>query len=417
MCPSFRATGEEEHSTRGRARLLFEMLRGRDDRGRLEERRGSAGARPVPRLQGLQDGVPGRRGHGDLQGGVPLALLRGPAAAPLGRACSGGSTAGRASRRWPPGAANFFTQTRGLSAVARAALGIDPRRSIPTFAARDLPVLVPAAGAPAASRAARSSSSRTRSPTSSSRRSGRAAVEVLEAAGFRVEIPAEDVCCGRPLYDFGMLGEAQHLLSGVLGALERPLRDGLPVVVLEPSCAAVFRDEASNLFPDDEDVRRLARQTTPPGRTSSRGKAPDYRPRGLSGRVLVQTHCHQQALFGIGDDAALLERLGIEARFVEAGCCGMAGAFGLQPGEPYEVSRTLRGTRAPPRDSPRRAGHARSSPTASPAASRCVSSPAGAPGISRRRFGREADAGPGHPRGCPFGKPEPGATLEPAPIS
>ena len=166
----------------------------------------------------------------------------------------------------------------------------------------------------------------------------RDSIQVLEAAGFTVEIPEGDLCCGRPLYDSGRLPEAQHLLSGVLDALREPLRQGVPVVVLEPSCAAVFRDELAQLFPDDADAGRLARQTdllagflrrVAPGLVTGR----------LSGRAITQPHCHQRALFGTSDEEALLAGSGLEVEILDAGCCGMAGAFGFERGEHFEISR------------------------------------------------------------------------------
>jgi Fe-S oxidoreductase len=236
-----------------------------------------------------------------------------------------------------PGAANFLTQTPGLSRLARAAAGIDPRRPIPRLASRTF-----------------RSWFRGRAPGGSGDAPvllwvdtftdyfrpeiGRSAVEVLEAAGFRVEIPPDDLCCGRPLYDFGMLAEAQHLLRGALVSLREPLRSGRRVVVLEPSCAAVFRDEAVNLFPDDEDARRLAAQTRLLGEFLA-AEAPGLAPPGARRRALVLTHCHQQALFGRAGDEILLGRIGLDAQFLDAGCCGMAGAFGFERGEHYDVSR------------------------------------------------------------------------------
>ena len=89
----------------------------------------------------------------------------------------------------------------------------------------------------------------------------KAAVEVLESAGFRVMLPRANLCCGRPLYDWGMLDRAKHLLLQILDALETEIEQGIPMVVLEPSCATVFRDELLNLFPKDERARRLSQQT------------------------------------------------------------------------------------------------------------------------------------------------------------
>src|SRR4029453_2062813 len=88
-----------------------------------------------------------------------------------------------------------------------------------------------------------------------------AATEVLEAAGFTVSIPSRSMCCGRPLYDYGFLTHAKRLLRDIMAGLEPAIRAGTPIVVLEPSCLAVFRDELVNLFPQDDSARRLSKQT------------------------------------------------------------------------------------------------------------------------------------------------------------
>src|SRR4029077_1360527 len=88
-----------------------------------------------------------------------------------------------------------------------------------------------------------------------------AALRVLRAAGYHVSIPAQPLCCGRPLYDFGMLDQAKAYLGSVMTSLGPAIDAGVPIVVLEPSCASVFRDELRNLFPNDARATRLAQQT------------------------------------------------------------------------------------------------------------------------------------------------------------
>src|SRR5207237_5643344 len=90
----------------------------------------------------------------------------------------------------------------------------------------------------------------------------KAAVEVLETAGFRVFLPKANLCCGRPLYDFGMLERAQMLLRQILDALAPAIDQGMPIVGLEPSCVAVFRDELRNLLPNDTRAQQLAQQSS-----------------------------------------------------------------------------------------------------------------------------------------------------------
>jgi Fe-S oxidoreductase len=167
---------------------------------------------------------------------------------------------------------------------------------------------------------------------------GKAAVEVLEHAGFAVKVPGHAFCCGRPLYDFGMLTLAKRLLHSALAALEPDIRAGRRVVVLEPSCASVFRDELPNMLPESELARALAEQT--------RGLAEllaedDWQPPALEGLALLHGHCHQKAVAGIQPDRELLDRMGLDVEQPEYGCCGMAGAFGYERGERYEVSRRV----------------------------------------------------------------------------
>jgi Fe-S oxidoreductase len=162
-----------------------------------------------------------------------------------------------------------------------------------------------------------------------------AATKVLESAGYRVELPRAELCCGRPLYDYGMLGLAKSFLMRILDVLRDDIRAGVPVVGLEPSCVAVFRDEMVNLLPHDLDAKRLAQQTcTLAEFLERRGWVP---PR-LRGTALVQRHCHHQAVMGFDADKTMLEKTGLELDVPDSGCCGMAGSFGYEAGEHYDVS-------------------------------------------------------------------------------
>ncbi len=170
----------------------------------------------------------------------------------------------------------------------------------------------------------------------------RAAVEVLEAAGFAVALPPRPLCCGRPLYDYGMLGLAERQLRGILDALRPEIAAGTPVVGLEPSCVAVFRDEMLQLMPDDPEARRLAAQTF---LLSEFLVKQAWEPAGFAGgsglmgrRALVHGHCHHKSILGMGAEEAVIRQLGLDYRLVDSGCCGMAGAFGFEPGERYAVS-------------------------------------------------------------------------------
>jgi Fe-S oxidoreductase len=163
-----------------------------------------------------------------------------------------------------------------------------------------------------------------------------AAVEVLEAAGYQVRVPLAPLCCGRPLYDYGMLDMAKSYLKTVTHALAEPLRAGTKVVVLEPSCASVFRDELVQLFPHDEDAKRLSQQTLLLSEFIERHAAHADLPR-LEGRALVHGHCHHKSLMKMNDELQILRRLGLQLDTPETGCCGMAGAFGFER-DHYDVS-------------------------------------------------------------------------------
>jgi Fe-S oxidoreductase len=165
---------------------------------------------------------------------------------------------------------------------------------------------------------------------------GCAAIEVLEALGYAVAVPAGHVCCGRPLYDFGLLDSAKRYLENVLSALHRPIADGLPIVVLEPSCFAVFRDEAVNLLPDRADVKALSRQVVLFDEFI-RPQVEHGRFQKIDHAALVHGHCHQKALTGMDHTACVLAALGVKATMLDAGCCGMAGAFGFDA-DHYDVS-------------------------------------------------------------------------------
>ncbi len=335
MCPSFMVTREEEHSTRGRARLLFEMLAGETihDGWKSEEVRDA-----------LDLCLSCKGCKGDCPVNVDMAMYKAEFLSHYwaGRLRPRSAYAFGLAPWWSrlasvaPGLTNVFTQTPGLSALARAAAGIAPQRRIPAFAAQTFRRWF-----------------ESRVPGSEPRPpvllfpdtfnnffhpgTARAAVEVLEAAGFRVTIPRSVLCCGRPLYDYGMLDLARRTLRQILDVLRDEIGSGVPVIVLEPSCAAVFRDELPALFPDDENARRLSAQTYVLAEFL-RKKAPEFQPPRLVRRAILQGHCHQRAIMKMSDEEEILRQMGLEVATPEAGCCGMAGAFGFERGEHYDVS-------------------------------------------------------------------------------
>jgi Fe-S oxidoreductase len=160
-------------------------------------------------------------------------------------------------------------------------------------------------------------------------------VEVLEDAGCQVIVPEASLCCGRPLYEFGFLDLAKRQLRQIIDALRQEIRDGVPIVALEPSCATVFRDELRNLFPHDNDADRLSRQVLTLYEYLHRI---GYEPPRLRRRILVHGHCHQKALLDPEKENELLQRMGLDVEVLDSGCCGMAGSFGYEKGDRYEVS-------------------------------------------------------------------------------
>jgi Fe-S oxidoreductase len=259
MCPSYMVTREEKHTTRGRARLLWEMLRGEviTDGWQSEH---------VKEALDLCLSCKGCKG--DCPVNVDLATYKAEFLShyyerhwrPIHAWAFGliHVWARLASR--VPGLVNLITQSRGLRDVAKLMAGMPRARRIPQFAPRTFKAWF--------------RTHRPRRPDAPpvllwpdtftnhfSPEAGIAAVHVLEAAGFRVQVPQAALCCGRPLYDYGLLDMAKRKLREVLETLRPQIRSGVPLVALEPSCAAVFRDELVNLFPHDRDAQRLRDQT------------------------------------------------------------------------------------------------------------------------------------------------------------
>jgi len=334
MCPSYRATLEERYSTRGRARLLNEMLRGEV----ITE--GWASTEVAEALEwclgckGCKSDCPT---HTDIAAYKAEFLShyyetrpRPRAAAVMGRI---GDWAPLAART--PWLANAITQTPGLRRLAKAFAGVAPERALPRFAARGLRAAM-------AQRGSRSDGDPVVLFADTFNdffrpAAGLAAAEVLEAAGCRVQMPRERICCGRPYYDVGLLGPARAALERVLQVLAPALDAGTPIVVLEPGCLSVFRDELGQLFPDDARAARLAALVTP---LAAWLEARGWTPPAASGRVLLHGHCHQKALYGLQAEETLLRAAGYTVIAPESGCCGMAGAFGVKP-QYLEASRRI----------------------------------------------------------------------------
>jgi Fe-S oxidoreductase len=336
MCPSFMATREEKHTTRGRAHLLFELVRG--------EVIGRNGWRDESVKEALDLCLACKGCKSDCPVSVDIATYKAEflahwyegrprprAAYAMGLIDVWARLAARTA-----GPVNYLAQTPPLARALKRAAGLAAERDLPLFASPTFAEWFRSRGS-----AGGGKETVILWPDTFTNHFhpevGRAAVEVLESAGFRVHLPRGPLCCGRPLYDFGMLARARRYLRHVLDVLSGELRAGTPVVVLEPSCLSVFKDELGNLFPDDADAERLRDQSMLLSQLLAE-RAGTWVPRRLSGPALIHAHCHQKALFGTEHDQELLERLGLELDDPNAGCCGLAGSFGYERGEQYEVS-------------------------------------------------------------------------------
>jgi len=163
-----------------------------------------------------------------------------------------------------------------------------------------------------------------------------AAVDVLEHAGCEVQVLDQHLCCGRPLYDYGFLEMAKSYLRRNLEALAPHLAVGTPIVVLEPSCCSVFRDEVHGLFPESTAARHLAENTFTLSEFLEK-KAPEYQPPRVKRRAIVQGHCHHKAIMRFKEEKSLMKKMDLDHEVLESGCCGMAGSFGYEK-DKYGVS-------------------------------------------------------------------------------
>src|SRR5205085_5907383 len=152
---------------------------------------------------------------------------------------------------------------------------------------------------------------------------GKAHVKVLESAGYRVRIPSRSLCCGRPLYDYGMVDTAKRLFRQTLRSLARPIEQGVPVVGMEPSCVAAFRDELPSLFPHDMNATRLSEKTFMLTEFMER-YLDDWEIPKVQRPAVYHGHCHQKAIIGLNDEVSVMDRLGLDHEVLDAGCCGLA---------------------------------------------------------------------------------------------
>jgi Fe-S oxidoreductase len=235
-----------------------------------------------------------------------------------------------------PATANFFTQTPGLSSVAKTIAGYSQKRHIPPFARQTFKQwfarrAVRNHGRPQVILWADTFNNHFTPAVA------KAAVEVLEHAGYQVIVPTESLCCGRPLYDYGFLDTAEALLRRTVDTLRRQIRAGVPVVGLEPSCMTVFRDELVNLLYGDEDAKRLSGQSFILSEFLH-DHVKGYTPPRLNRKALVHGHCHHKSELHFETEIDLLKKAGLDCDAPDSGCCGMAGSFGYEA-DHYEIGK------------------------------------------------------------------------------
>jgi Fe-S oxidoreductase len=375
MCPSYRATHDEEHSTRGRAHLLWEMTQG----GVIRD-----GWRSEEVKHSLELCLACKGCKTECPVGVDVATYKAEFLShyyegrlrPLGAYAFGNIDLWARVASHAPGLANLTTQLPVLGDILKLVAGIPTQRTIPAFAPKTFKAWFErrswerksspsrnnlgqenklrkenewrkgaASGVPDRAENTRASAREDRPsvllwPDTFNNHfhpgTAIAAVEVLEAAGFRVMVPKANLCCGRPLYDLGMLGRARALLVQILGELSPEIEAGIPFVGLEPSCVAVFRDELLNLFPHDRRAQALSRQTFLLSEFLE-AKAKDFQLPRLARKALLHGHCHHKSLMKMTAEESLLTRLGVEFQSPAPGCCGMAGSFGFER-DKYDVS-------------------------------------------------------------------------------
>jgi Fe-S oxidoreductase len=358
MCPSYRATGDEQHSTRGRARLLFEYASGR----------AGVDAAHADDVAGALDLCLSCKGcKKDCPVGVDMAAYKAEFLAQ--RYAGRRRPVTHYSLGWLPRWLRLVARTRSAAALNRAARirplaalakrlgGVAPERDIPPLATESFQAWFARRGP--------------RGPVDGARllvwpdtftnylepAIGRDAVAALEALGYRVEVPSAPVCCGLTWHSTGQLDHAKKVLARTLAVLGPWLDAGVPIVGLEPSCTATLKTDATELLPDDPRAARLSasvrslaeilREHTDELRTRAAAAATagadgaginEAGESGAVARALVQVHCHQHADLGFEADRAVMAALGVEADVLDSGCCGLAGNFGFEQGH-YEVSQ------------------------------------------------------------------------------
>ncbi|MCW8193897.1 FAD-binding oxidoreductase [Proteobacteria bacterium 005FR1] len=335
MCPSYRATLEEKHSTRGRARLLYEMLKGDVlvDGWKSEAVRDS-----------LDLCLSCKGCKRDCPVGVDMATLKAEFMFHHFKGRLRPVTAYSMGMIWwwsrlavrVPRLANFFLQTPYLSGALKRLGGIAPQREFPRYAESTFTDWfskreVHNEGKPQVVLWPDTFNNHFFPETL------QAITRVLEDAGFQVQIPGKVTCCALPLYAEGMLTQARKQLSDLLDSLQYAFANRLPVVGLEPACVASFRDELKELLPNDDRAHYLSENTFLFSEFLVRQ---NYQPPQVKRRALVHIHCHHHASLDVEDECELMKKMKLDYQLTPSTCCGMAGSFGFKR-DNYEVSQEI----------------------------------------------------------------------------
>lgn len=334
MCPSYMVTHEEKDTTRGRAHLLWEMLHGDVVKN---------GWRDENVKEALDLCLACKGCKGDCPVNVDIATYKAEFLSHYyeGRVRPRYAYAFGLIDKWAqiaalwPGLVNLAASTPGVRDLMKMAAGISERRSIPEFAPETFRSWF--------GRRAKRHVQRPKVvlfPDTFNNnffpRTAQAAVEVLEHAGYQVEVPRGHICCGRPLYDYGFLEIAKQYLERIFDVLAPYAKAGTPIVVLEPSCWSVLRDEIKGLFPERKETRMIMENSFV--LSEFLVKKANYHPPRLRMSGLIHGHCHHKAIIhGVEHEAKLLKDMQMKVRVVPDGCCGMAGSFGFEEHH-YDVS-------------------------------------------------------------------------------
>ena len=335
MCPSFMATGEELHSTRGRAHLLWELMQ-RETLG--------GGWSNEQVHESLDLCLSCKACKSECPVSVDMATYKAEFLShyhethphPVAHHAFGRIDRIARLASLAPTLVNALNRTPPVASLLKSTLHLHPNRTFPQFARAWTNQQRPHRSIPNAARKAflwADTFNNYFHPPALT-----AAFQVLSDAGFYVQRTRKHLCCGRPLYDFGLLKTAKQYLLRILDELEPQLTAGTPIVVLEPSCASVFRDELCNLLPNDPRATQLRDSTR---LLSEFLVEHNYTPPQLPGHeILVHAHCHHRATFGLAAQQSLLKKTNAQVTHLDSGCCGMAGPFGFER-DKYEISQTL----------------------------------------------------------------------------